>query len=232
MPIDVDLARRQHHEYEVCLRSLGCLVQRLPEAPELPDAVFVEDIAIVLDEVAVITRPGAESRRPEVASVAQALISYRPLLHIEPPGILDGGDVLRLGRRLFVGLSRRSNEEAVRQLHFLLASYGYEVIGVPVTGCLHLKSAVTQIAEDLLLLNPDWIDGAHFEPLRCLEVDRNEPGAANALRVGEQVIFPLAYRLTRRRIEEHGIKVVCVDASELAKAEGGVTCCSLVFSAP
>ncbi len=230
LPIDVDRARRQHHHYEECLRSLGCSVHRVPEAPELPDAVFVEDIAVVLDEVAVITRPGAESRRPEISSVAQTLLSYRPLVHLEAPGIMDGGDVLRLGKRLFVGLSRRSNEEAIRLMQDLLAGYGYAVTGVPVKGCLHLKSAVTQVAEDLLLINPDWIDGTLFDAMRFVEVDRSEPGAANALMIGDRVIFPQAYPATRRRLEAQGIEVVAVDASELAKAEGGVTCCSLVFS--
>lgn len=229
-PIDVDRARRQHSDYEECLRSLGCEVHRLPEAPELPDAVFVEDIAVVLDEVAVITRPGAESRRPEIPAVAESLRPYRPLARIEAPGILDGGDILRLGQRLFVGLSRRSNGAAIRQLQDLLAVFGYGVTGVPVRDCLHLKSAVTQVAEEWLLVNPDWVDAARFGSIGIIEVDRNEPYAANALMISDRVIFPSAYPATRGRLEDQGIKVTEVDASELAKAEGAVTCCSLIFS--
>jgi dimethylargininase len=227
--IDVDLARAQHHQYEECLASLGCSVRRLPEEPELPDSVFVEDAAIVLDELAIITRPGAESRRPETHSIAQALFPYRPLVRIEAPATLDGGDVLRVGKRLFVGLSHRSNEEAIRQMQKLLTDYGYTVSGVQVKGCLHLKSAVTQVAEDTLLINGNWIERDPFGPMRFIEVDPGEPCAANALMVDRKVIFPQAYSSTRRHLEANGIEVVPVDASELAKAEGGVTCCSLIF---
>ena len=229
--IDLDLARKQHGQYEECLAALGCHVHRLPAEPGLPDSVFVEDAAIVLDEVAVITRPGAESRRPETQSVAQALGPFRRLVQIEAPGILDGGDVLRLGRGLFVGLSRRSNEAAIMQMRNLLAGYGYTVTGVPVQGCLHLKSAVTQIAASTLLINDRWVDPRVFGPATMIEVDPEEPFAANALIIGSRVVFPLAYPSTRKRIERRGIDVCAVDVSELAKAEGGITCCSLIFPA-
>jgi dimethylargininase len=229
-PIDVALAETQHEQYERCLISLGCSLLHLPEAPELPDSVFVEDTAVVLEELAVITRPGAESRRAEIQSIAQALRPHRQLAFIEPPGVLDGGDVLRLDRRLFVGLSRRSNQAAVDQVQRLLSDFGYTVIGVPVKGCLHLKSAVTQVAEDTLLLNRNWIDSAPFEPMRCIDVNSGEPFAANALMLGGSVVYPSAYPLTRSRLTAGGIEVWSVDVSELAKAEGGVTCCSLILS--
>jgi dimethylargininase len=227
--IDVNLARAQHHQYVECLASLGCSVRRLREESGLPDAVFVEDTAVVLDELAILTRPGAESRRPEIQSIARALLPYRPLARIEAPATLDGGDVLRLGKRLFVGLSHRSNEAAVRQMQRLLHDYGYTVTGVQVEGCLHLKSAVTQVAEDTLLINSNWIRRDPFGPMRFIEVDPGEPCAANALMVDRRVIFPQAYCITRRHLEANGIEVVPVSASELAKAEGGVTCCSLLF---
>ncbi len=228
-PINIDLARMQHHQYEECLTSLGCTVCRLPAEPELPDSVFVEDAAIVLDELALITRPGAESRRAEIESIAQALRPYRQLAYIEAPGILDGGDVLRLGRKLYVGLSRRSSQAAIQQMQDLLAGFGYTVTGVQVKDCLHLKSAVTQVAEDTLLVNRNWVEGDLFGPVRMIDVDACEPFAANALAIGEVVVFPSAYAATRMRLETHGIKVCPVDVSELAKAEGGVTCCSLIF---
>jgi len=228
--IDVDLARAQHRQYQECLRSLGCSIRCLPAEPELPDSVFVEDTAIVLDELAIITRPGAVSRRPETHSVAQALLPYRPLARIEAPATLDGGDVLRVGKRLFVGLSHRSNEAAVRQLSKLLAGAGYTVLGVSVQGCLHLKSAVTQVAEDTLLINRDWVECSTFGSMRFLDVDPGEPGAANALRVGNGIVVSSEYAATRRRLEAQGFAVCPVDASELAKAEGGVTCCSLIFT--
>jgi dimethylargininase len=227
--INVELARAQHRRYEQCLTTLGCSVHRLHEEPELPDSVFVEDAAIVLDELAIITRPGAESRRPETQSVAAALRPYRPLALIEAPGILDGGDVLHLGKRLFVGLSSRSNEAAIAQMMSLLAGYGYIVIGVPIKDCLHLKSAVTQVSADTLLINRNWVDDAPFVHMQLVEVHPSEPFAANALMIDGGVVFPLAHPATRGRLEARGIKIHVVDVSELAKAEGGVTCCSLVF---
>lgn len=228
-PIDVANAERQHQQYEHALAALGCRVEALPSDPDLADSVFVEDTAVVLDEVAVITRPGAPSRRPETAAIARALAPYRPLAHIEPPGTLDGGDVLRIGRTVYVGRSGRSNQAAIDQLSAALASYRYEVRGVNVTGCLHLKSAVTTVGSDAVLLDPEWVDAAVFSGARVITVDPRERGAANALRIGERVIYPASFQSTRRRLEAAGVDVLVVDVSELQKAEGAVTCCSLVF---
>lgn len=230
-PIDAGLAGRQHLAYERCLAGLGCAVTSLPSEPALPDSVFVEDAAIVLDELAVVTRPGAVSRRAETGSVATALARWRPLFRIEAPGTLDGGDVLVVGRRIFVGRSLRSDEAGHGQLRDLLAPRGYTVVPVPVRGCLHLKSAATALSADRLLVNPAWVDGSAFPGLGIIEVDPAEPHAANALRVGDSVVFPAAFERTRRRLEGAGIGVVTVEVSELAKAEGAVTCCSLVFEA-
>jgi dimethylargininase len=228
-PIDYQTAVRQHAAYEACLEALDCQVHQLPSDSSMPDAVFIEDTALVLDEVAVITRPGAESRRGETTAVAAALAAYRSLVFIEPPGTLDGGDILRLGRNLYVGLSGRSNTAGIRQLGSLLGSLGYTVQGVPLSGCLHLKSAVTQVAGDTLLVNPRWVDPAVFGAWRLVEVDPQEPYAANALLLGEGVVYPAAYTRTAARLEELGLSLHRVDASELAKAEGGVTCCSLIL---
>ncbi|MDH4066514.1 MAG: arginine deiminase-related protein [Acidobacteriota bacterium] len=230
-PIDVERARHQHRRYEECLRDLGCRVQRLPEEPELPDSVFVEDIAVVLDELAVITRPGARSRRGERRSIAAALEPYRPLRRIRAPGVLDGGDVLALGRDIYLGLSTRSNRDAAGQLHAAVAGCGYTVTEVEFRGCLHLKSAVTRVGEDTLLVNPEWVDAGVFRGLRCVAVDQREPMAANALRVGTTVLVGAEYPSTGERLVAQGIEVRPIDASELAKAEGGLTCCSLVFEA-
>ena len=227
--IDIDNARLQHQQYEDALAALGCQVQRLPVEPDLPDSVFVEDAAIVLDELAVITRPGAESRQPETESVARALQPFRKLAFIQPPGTLDGGDVLRIAKALYVGLSGRSNLAGIEQLRSILEPYGYSVQGVELHGCLHLKSAVTQVAEDTLVINPAWVDGQMFGDMKLIEVDPREAFAANAVWIGDAVIHPAAFPLTRQRLEDAGIKVQVVDASELAKAEGGVTCCSLIF---
>jgi dimethylargininase len=230
--IDLELARAQHQRYQLALAELGCEVLRLPELPELPDAVFVEDIAIVLDECAVITRPGAESRRPETGPVGEKLRAYRKLALIEAPGTLDGGDVLRVDRTLYVALSGRSNNAAVDQLRELVAPYEYTVKAVEVRGCLHLKSAVSQAAENTLLVNPRWVKPDDFGAFEWLEVDPSEAYAANCLLIGKSIIYPTSFPRTRQRIEQHGIPVVAVDVSELQKAEGAVTCCSLVFEQP
>jgi dimethylargininase len=227
-PIDLSIARRQHEAYQRLLQSLGVTIVSLPAEPELPDAVFVEDAAIVLDEVAVITRPGAVSRRPETASVAAALARYRPLLHLDPPATLDGGDVLRVGRRIFVGRSSRTNESAVARLRTLLQPFGYQVDSVELTGCLHLKSAATHVGDGLLLVNPDWLSGRELSHFDQIAVDPGEPMAANALLVGSTVVHGSQFPRTRGRLEKRGLIVAPVDCTELAKAEGAVTCCSIL----
>jgi dimethylargininase len=228
-PIDLDLARVQHHQYEAALREIGCEVITLPPESDLPDSVFVEDAALVFDEIAVTTRLGADSRKPEVESIARALSPYRTLQFIQPPGTLDGGDVLRVGKIVYVGLSSRSNRSAAEQLQSRLAPYSYIVKDVEVTGCLHLKSAVTQVSEDTLLINPAWIDRSIFGDMRFIEVDEGELSAANAVWIDDTVIYPSSFPKTQRRLEEHGVKLKIVDATEVAKAEGAVTCCSLIF---
>lgn len=229
-PIDLDLALQQHHQYEDCLTELGCQVLRLPAEPNLPDAVFVEDTAVVLDELAIITRPGAKSRRAETASTAQGLATYRHLKYIQTPGTLDGGDVLRLEKDLFVGLSGRSNPAGIQQLREFLTPYGYALSGLELKDCLHLKSAVTQVGTNRLLINRAWVDAGAFGNFELIDVHPEEPMAANALLVGETVVYPAAFPRTCQRLEASGIIVRTIDVSELQKAEGGVTCCSLIFT--
>lgn len=230
--IDVSKARAQHAVYEDALRGCGCCVERIPRADGLPDAVFVEDAAVVVPELAVIARPGAVSRREETASVERSLLSHRAIHHIHAPGTLDGGDVLQIGRTLFVGESARSNAVGIAQLRQLLGPYGYRVHPVPIHGCLHLKSAVTEVCEGVLLIQTDWIDPAPFAEYELIHVDVEEPHAANALRIGDKVIFPEAFPRTLEKIVSRGVDVRTVEVSELAKAEGAVTCCSLVFASP
>ena len=230
-PIDLARANAQHRAYQQALAALGCDVKVLAAEPAYPDAVFVEDVAVVVDEVAVMTRPGAESRRGEGPSVARVLAAYRELRAIEAPGTLDGGDVLRIGRRVYVGESARSNADGIAQLRVILGAHGYTVHGVPIRGCLHLKSAVTALADDIVLLQSEWVDRAAFAGYRLIEVDPAEEHAANVLRIGDRVISPACFPRTHERIRATGIEVVAVDVSELQKAEGAVTCCSLVFSA-
>lgn len=229
-PIDVLNARRQHAEYERALRALGCEVEQLPALHDHPDSVFVEDTALVFDECAVLTRPGAESRRGEIASVADALRPLRRLYYIEAPGTLDGGDVVRVGKRLYVGASTRSNEDGARQLADALAAHGYSVTRTPMRGCLHLKTAASTLPGDVLLLDPNCVDGASFDGARCIHVHPEEPEGANVLVVGDTVVVPASAPRTREILEAAGYTTVIVDGSELAKAEGGLTCCCLLLS--
>jgi dimethylargininase len=230
-PINIECAAAQHDAYDRLLERLGCTVQRLPDAPELPDSAFVEDTAVVLDELAVIARPGATSRRAETDAVAAALGEYRPLACIKAPATLDGGDVLRIGQRIYVGFSGRTNADGVRQLAEVLLPYGYDVTGVEVRDCLHLKSAVTGVSEDTVLVNPRWVDVDHFRAYRRIEVHPDEAFAANALLVDDTLVCTAAAPRTAERLQSAGFPVESVDVSELAKAEAGVTCCSLIFYA-
>jgi len=228
-PIDVPRARAQHAAYEATLSRLGCGVVRLPALDRHPDGVFIEDTLLVLDEVAVVTRPGSPERRKETRGLRGLVAPWRPVETIRPPGTLDGGDVLRLGRTLFVGRSTRTTEEGIEDLRRIVSPFGYAVHALPVAGCLHLKSAASPVGRDLLLVNPAWVDPAAFGNAGILEVSPDEPSAANALRTGDCVIHPSAFPATRARLERAGVSVVPVEVSEILRAEGGVTCCSVVF---
>jgi dimethylargininase len=227
-PIDWQRATEQHDAYEAALQSLGCQIERLPAAPAQPDSVFIEDTAFVVDECAIIARPGAVSRRGETAVVAKALEPFRKLAMIASPGTLDGGDVLRVGRRIYVGLSSRTNEAGMRQLAAILEPLDYSVESIVPRDCLHLKTAVSTLEEDRLLLNPTMVDGKAFGGASWIEIDPAEPSAANVLCLDNTVLCPSSAPRTRRLLESQGYRVVPVNASELAKAEAGLTCCSLL----
>jgi dimethylargininase len=227
--IDVAKAMAQHKAYEDCLAGLGVRIVSLPAEPALPDAVFVEDPAIVVDEIAIISNMGAPSRRPEASSLAEALGPYRPIKFLTEPATLDGGDVMRIDRSVFVGLSQRTNREGIAQLSDLLRVYGYQVEPVEVKGCLHLKSACSCIGKNTVLVNRSLIDAEPLSRFGLLDVLEDEPGAANALLVQDTVIIPASFPKTRALLEQRGFCVQTVDLSELQKAEAGVTCTSLIF---
>ena len=228
-PIDYARAVEQHECYEHALRTLGCRVERLPEAAEMPDSVFVEDTAVVFDHLAVIARPGAASRRGEVAATVAAMGRYRQLAFIQAPGTLDGGDVLVTSRQVFVGDTPRTNDDGARQLAAFIAPLGLDVVRVPVTKCLHLKSAVSNLPDGELLVNPDWIDASYFKGFAPMEVDPQEAASANVLAIGDRVLCAAEFPRTRALLEARGFVTLPVPAGELAKAEGGLTCGSLVF---
>jgi dimethylargininase len=226
--IDFALAVRQHGAYEDALRACGATVVQLNANRDLPDCVFVEDTAIVLDEVAVMMSMGAESRRAEPAAIEAALREYREIERVELPATIDGGDVVLCGRTLFVGESPRTNTAGIAALRRIVARHGYEVIGIPVRECLHLKTACSALPDRSLLVNPDWIDTSPLGSRTLVRVPQAEPWAGDVLVIGERIIvsdaFPQTVGLLGQRWE-----VIPVCVSEFAKAEGGVTCMSLVF---
>ena len=230
--IDTGVVLRQHQQYQAVLSSLGCELVTVSTEPGLADSVFIEDTAIVLDEIAVLCRPGAESRQAEVAGVENVLQEYRTIASIQPPGTLDGGDLLRIGKVIYAGLSTRSNQSGIEQLCSIVADYGFSVKTVETTKCLHLKSAVSEVAPGSLLINSDWISRDAFGEFELIDVDKEEPHAANALLVGRSVIYPSSFPRTREKLVTRGIDVIPVDMSELQKAEGAATCCSLICTTP
>jgi dimethylargininase len=179
----------------------------------------------------VITRPGAAARRDEVAATAEALAAWRASVWLEAPATLDGGDVIVAGRTLYVGASARSNEAGRNQLATAVAPFGYRVTAVSISGCLHLKSAATLVADGLLLANPRWVDLEAFDGLDHLPVAPDEPHAANTVRLPGAVLMPDSFPRTRARLESAGLTTRTVAADELARAEGGVSCQSIIFNA-
>jgi dimethylargininase len=230
-PINVAMAHLQHIDYVDLLNKLGATVIELPAEPSLPDSVFVEDTVLLFDELAVMTRPGAPSRRGEVASIEAAFKKYREhIAHITEPGTIDGGDVLRIGKRVFVGLSQRSNQAAIDQLRDILKPYGYSVTAVAIRDCLHLKSGVTALSDDTVLINPHWVDAGCFSDYRQIRIDETEQHAANVVRVNADILMPATFPKTQAIIEAAGFRVHTVDLSEIQKAEGAITCCSVLFN--
>jgi dimethylargininase len=231
-PIDYEKAVRQHAAYRDCLAELGVQTMLLPAEHELPDAVFVEDTAIVVDEVAVIPQMGAPARRREVTSSAAALASHRPLRRINRGGTLEGGDVVRIGRTLYVGLSRRTNSDGINELRMILEPLDYCVRAVNVTGCLHLGTGASYIGRNTLLANRSWIDVTQFNDFDVIDVPRDEPWSANTLLIGNTILLPSASDQTREMLEKRRFPVKVVDISELEKAEAGLTCLSLRLNLP
>ena len=229
-PIDLAKARVQHAAYDEALLLAGAEVEVLPADDELPDSVFVEDTAVVFDQGAVIARPGTPVRAKEVPSVEAALSRYRELQRIVAPGTLEGGDVLQVYREFYVGITSRTNREGFEQFASIVRGFGYRASPVEVTGCLHLKSAVTTLDEETLLLNPSWIDAAALPKIRRLIVAAGEEHGANALVVNEVVHLSARWPRTREMVEQAGFRVTSLDISEFEKAEGALTCSSLIFS--
>lgn len=227
-PIDAGRAARQHADYCALLRHCGADVRTLDVNRHLPDCAFVEDTAVVLDEVAVLTSMGTEVRRTELVGIEPELRKHREVRRVEPPAKLEGGDVLRLGRTLLVGLSQRTDAAGARELEAVARPFGYAVVPVAVHGCLHLKTACTALPDGSLLVNPAWVDANAPSSFEMLPVPEEEPWAANVLSIGDRVCLDDSHMRTAQLIRSRGFAVETIDLSEFAKAEGGVTCLSIL----
>ena len=230
-PIDIDAARFQHRAYREALTECGAHVIVLQAVEHLPDAVFVEDVAIVLDEIAILLPMGVGSRSEEPERIVSDLRLWREVVRLPEGTRAEGGDVVRLDRKLYVGRTGRSDDAGIAALAAASAGLGYQVVPVEVAGCLHLKSACTALDDDTILVNPEWVDASAFAVPRAIEVPAVEPWAANAVRAGEAVLVQAGCPRTADRIAKAGFDVREVDVSELAKAEGSLTCLSLLFDA-
>jgi len=230
IPIDVERACAQHDEYLDVLVSLHVSVVELARLPGHPDAVFVEDTALVLPEVAVLLRPGAESRRGEVPSMAAVLAGYHDCMAMEAPAVLDGGDVIVFGKRILVGETTRSNEIGIRALADLVEPFGYSVAGVPVRDVLHLKSAATVVDEETVIVYPAHVD-LGFLGARLLEAHPDEPQGANVARVGNTLLADASAPRTIEMLASHADTIVAVHVDEFGKAEGAISCKGVIFEA-
>lgn len=229
--IDGSLALRQHERYRDALRACGADVVTLDANRDLPDSVFVEDTAIVLDEVAVMMSMGAPSRRGEPPAIEEALRAYREIGRVELPATIDGGDVVRAGRSLYVGLSPRTSAAGIQALSDIVGPFGYRVTAVPVRECLHLKTACSALPDGRFLVNAEWIDATRLPTGSLLPVPEAEPWAGDVLVIDSNVIVSDAFPQTIALLDAAGLNTIPVSVSEFAKAEGGVTCLSLVFRA-
>lgn len=227
--INIEKAQLQHRNYEKYLESIGIKVISLDTDPSLPDCTFVEDTAIVTDEIAVITHMGAASRRAEAEKIVSVLEKFRPLKFINNSGTIEGGDVIKVGRVLYVGVSSRTNLDGIDQLSRLLSPYDYEIVPVKVHGCLHLSTGATFLGNQTFLVNPKWIDTSEFKKFDIIPVEENEPWAGNTLNLKGKILLPESSLKTAEKISKKGFEVATVDISELEKAEAGLTCMCVLF---
>ena len=228
--IDHAEALEQHAAYCQALRECRMEVITLSDNERLPDCTFIEDTAIVLDELAILCSMGANSRREEPLGIESVLRQYRDVERIDLPATIEGGDVLRAGRTLLVGQSCRTNAAAIALLASIVGNYGYKVVTAPVRGCLHLKTACTALPDGRLLINREWIDERAIADFELINVPTDEPWGANVLLARSRVLLPAAHVRTAELLGREGFTIQTVELSEFAKAEGGVTCLSLMIS--
>jgi len=228
-PIDIERAVRQHKNYQQLLKSLGLSVVELPADDNCPDCCFLEDTALVLDELGIATRPGSDARRAEGAGVLPTIAKHRNIVNVEAPATLEAGDVLRIGGDLFIGITSRTNPEGIEFVRKQVSPHGYKVHGIAVPGALHLKSVCTAVNERTILADPSRIDIEPFAGYELIEVPAEEWMAANVLLVNGTVCMHEGFHKTLALLRERQVRVRTVDISEFLKAEAGLTCLSIIF---
>lgn len=229
VPIDYKLATNQHDKYCELLTKLGVEIIELSANQDFPDSTFIEDTAVVFDEIAIITNMGADSRRGEVDAIEAELAKYRMIARIQSPATLEGGDVVQIGNFVFVGLTKRTNKAGINALKHILNRFDYEVIPVKVQDCLHFKSACTAIGSRSLLVNSKWVDVSPFSEFNVITVHEDEPRAANTIYVNNTVCLHSAFPKTAKLLKELDFHITTIDISEFLKAEGGLSCLSIRF---
>ena len=228
-PANYELMLEQHEAYLAALSTAGLEVIVLDPLPEHPDAHFVEDTAVVTAHIAVITNPGAEARRGEEESIAPVLADFRRIERIQPPGPVDGGDVLQIGNHFFIGISERTNQKGADQLGQILQNHGYTWATVAVGAGLHFKSGVNYVGQNTLLVTTDFSSDEQLTAYDQIVLDKAESYAANTLLVNDHLLMPAGYPETRRLLEPIQRTIIELDVSEVRKMDGGLTCMSLRF---
>lgn len=227
--LDFQRAVQQHDRYCAVLREAGADVRTLDINSDFPDSVFVEDTAVALDEVVVLTTMGSAVRRRELAAMENEIAKVRPVVRMPLPGRLDGGDVLRINRTFYVGMSSRTDSAGIASFRAIVREHGYDVVPVAVSGCLHLKTACTALDDETVLINPHWVDSEPLRRFKHVAVAASEPWGANALRLPRWLCMASAFPITLESVSGLGYEVREVDISEFSKAEAGLTCMSLLL---
>lgn len=227
--IDVSLAKQQHNNYCNVLSQVGVDITKLEADDNLPDCCFVEDTAIIIEDIAIITYLGTESRVNETYEIEKSLKNYKKIYHINLPGTIEGGDVLKIDKKIYVGISQRTNIEGINQLALIVKDKGYEVIGVNIWDTLHLKSACTYLGNNVVIFSQGHFDESIFSSYDTIIVPKEEEYCANTLTINGQVLIPKGFPITKGLITIKGFSVIELEMTEIQKAEGALTCLSLLF---
>jgi dimethylargininase len=227
---DYSLAMDQHARYREALETCGLEVVVLEADEAFPDSTFIEDTCLVTPHCAVLTNPGADTRRGEISSVKEAMKTLGHTMEaIQAPGTLDAGDVMMVGSHFLVGLSLRTNKKGFEQLSSILKKYGMTAAAVPLTTVLHLKTGISYLENNTLLAFGEFLNKPEFQNFTLLPVDEREAYAANSVWINDRVLVPMGFPKTKYLIEEKGYTTIEVDASEFRKLDGGLSCLSLRF---